>query len=126
MEDSNDAVKKSLDVEEQEIPNSHPLGEQEIIDPHLLRNVDGPPRQRKGSSRFSKKQKSKSPGGGARSSYSESEGLSESEGDEESDSFHRPKRTSKVIVGRLVLKEEVVQESWSSQQAANCVTDSCP
>lgn len=43
------------------------------------------------------------------------------EGDEESDSFHRPKRTSKVIVGRLVLKEEVVQESWSSQQAANCV-----
>ena len=80
MEDSNDEVKKSLDGEEQEIPNPHLLGEQEIIDPHLLRNVDGPPRQRKGSSRFSKKQKSKSPGGGARSSYSESEGLSESEG----------------------------------------------
>jgi len=42
------------------------------IDPDSLKNVDGPTKQRKGSSRFSKRQgsKSKSPGFGNRSSFS--------------------------------------------------------
>jgi len=57
---------------------SHPIGcldSQEdscTIDPDSLKNVDGPAKQRKGSSRFSKRQgsKSKSPGFGNQSSFS--------------------------------------------------------
>ena len=55
---------------------------EEVISPDLLKNVDGPTNQRKGSSRLSKKQsrRSKSPADGAGASYSECEDLSEGEG----------------------------------------------
>ena len=55
---------------------------EEVISPDLLKNVDGQTKQRKGSSRLSKKQsrRSKSPADGAGASYSECEDLSEGEG----------------------------------------------
>ena len=52
------------------------------IDPESLKNVDGLAKQRKGSSRFSKRQgsKSKSPGLGNQSSFSGPDDLAEDEG----------------------------------------------